>query len=459
MDMNKDLNINYIKYGIILVVIVIISIGSTLAYYSWGSTANTNFSIEVLADVIRIMYDGGPDITGANLFPTDDKENDGIKKEITVSVDRYSEYASYNLYLDLKTLPDALTVLPNGQKNQSFRYEFYRGNTLINSGDFGKPMTTTSTCTKNNTNHIVLVSNVTPTTTPVTYTLYIWIDGENYENPDIMMNQSFEFTLHADGENVTDGTSISGGSGGSGGTTLALGDYVSYTPTKTSATVNKAQTGYTGTQAAIKPSELKLWRVLEVNADGTVDLISEYVSSTVVYFQGLTGYKNYVGELNRLASQYETSGITVGSRYFGYNNQTEFITDTSKFVNPPPWTVSTSDNSNESSGGGDILYLKDFNQLNTALGTRVAYKVGTTTATTYLMASRDYYYSSSTSYFWYGRCVNTSGAANRNFLYYYNKTSFNTFNYSYALRPIVTLGSGLQYTGEGTSGSPYVIAS
>ena len=140
-----------------------------------------------------ISYDAGPDITGVGLYPTDDKE-DGVKKEIIVSVDKYSPYASYNIYLDLKTLPEEL-------KDESFRYAFYNGSTVIKSGSI---MDTTSTCTKNSTNHIILVSNVTPTITEVKYTLYLWIDGVNYTNPNDMMNKTFSFTLHADGINLTD---------------------------------------------------------------------------------------------------------------------------------------------------------------------------------------------------------------------------------------------------------------
>ena len=106
--------------------------------------------------------------------------------------------------------------------------------------------------------------------------------------------------------------------------TLALGDYISYTPSKTSYTTDTTYTGYTSTQT-INPSELNLWRVIAINGDGTVDIISEDVSSVEVYFRGQTGYQNLVGYLNVLASQYETTGVTVGSRYFGYNGQTEFM--------------------------------------------------------------------------------------------------------------------------------------
>ena len=245
-------------------------------------------------------------------------------------------------------------------------------------------------------------------------------------------------------------------------TTLAPGDYVSYTPAKTSYTTDTSKTGYTSTQT-INPSELNLWRVLSINGDGTVDIISEYLSSTDVYFSGKEGYKNLVGYLNVLASQYETSGVTVGSRHFGYSNQTEYITSDTYFVNPAPWTCSTGGSCSpkpddyEAYGGGDTGYLDDYNLVNTVLGTRVANRVGETYESYYWMASRYYFYSSATSYRWTARNVNTSGSSSYNSLYYYSSSSFNTSNASRALRPIVRLKSGLSYSGVGNKNYPMEI--
>ncbi|MDD5827030.1 MAG: hypothetical protein PUD25_04605 [Bacilli bacterium] len=239
--------------------------------------------------------------------------------------------------------------------------------------------------------------------------------------------------------------------------TLALGDYVQMTPTKSSYTTDTSKTGYTSTQT-INPQELNLWRVIKINDDGTVEMISEHVSSTAVYFQGQTGYQNLVGYLNVLASQYENSTYTKGSRYFGYNGQTEYITDTSKFVNPAPWTSSTGSSTVESQGGGDTLYATDYNLVNTVLATKVATKPNSASGSDYWMASRDYYYSSSTSYGWYGRSVDASGANNIIYLYRYSSSSFSTDNDSNSLRPIVVLKSGLKYYGVGTEDYPMEIS-
>ena len=243
--------------------------------------------------------------------------------------------------------------------------------------------------------------------------------------------------------------------------TLALGDYVSYTPTKTSYTTNTSKTGYTSTQT-INPSELNLWRVLSINGDGTVDIISEYVSSTNVYFSGQEGYKNYIGYLNVLASQYETSGVTVGSRHFGYSNQTEYITSDAYFVNPAPWTCSTGrtctpdPDDYEAYSGGDTGYLDDYYLVNTVLGTRVANKVGGS-ASNYWMASREYYYNSAARYYWNARGVYSSGSNSSSNLYSYVGSGFVTSSSYNALRPIVRLKSGLSYSGVGNKDYPMEI--
>ena len=237
-----------------------------------------------------------------------------------------------------------------------------------------------------------------------------------------------------------------------------VGDYVKMTPTLTSYTTDTSKTGYTSTQT-INPSELNLWRVLKVNSDGTMEMISEYTSSTSVYFKGKVGYQNFVGYLNVIASKYENSKYTKGSRYVGYNGQTEYITNTSKIDSTTaPWTSSTGSSTTESLGGGDTLYESDYNLIQTVLGTRKANKVRTATATYYWLASRNYDYYSSTYWDFSGRNISTSGNINGSSLYYYDSGSFNTRSRYYALRPIVILKSGITYTPAlGTSDDPFVL--
>ena len=186
-------------------------------------------------------------------------------------------------------------------------------------------------------------------------------------------------------------------------------------------------------------------------------MISEHVSSTDVYFSGLTGYQNLVGYLNVLANQYENSTYTIDSRYFGFNGQTVYITDTSKFTNPAPWTSLTGSSIVESQGGGDTLYTTDYNLIKTVLGTRVATKPGSSSNSSYWIASRYYNFSPLTSYYWNERNVSSAGSNGSNNLYGYDSLGFSMSNSNYSLRPIVVLKSGLKYSGVGTEDYPMEI--
>lgn len=239
---------------------------------------------------------------------------------------------------------------------------------------------------------------------------------------------------------------------------LEIGDYVSLTPTLSSYTTQTSYTGYSSTQT-INPQELNLWRVIKINDDGTAEIISEHVSSTAIYFSGLTGYKNLVGYLNILASKYENSDYTVNSRSFGYNSQTEYISanESTYFNTTPPWTSSTGLNTEEEYGGGDTLYTDDYNLIDGILGTNVATDINGTQKT-YWIASRYYYYYSSIYYYWYGRYMNTSGYVSSNSLYSFIGSSLSSSSSSSAIRPILTLKSGLKYSGVGSEEYPMEVS-
>ncbi len=242
----------------------------------------------------------------------------------------------------------------------------------------------------------------------------------------------------------------------SGISSFRIGDYIKMTPTNTSYTIPSTITGH-GDQT-INPSELNLWRVIRNNSDGTIDMVSEYVSSKEVQFTGLKGYLNLVGGLNLIAKQYENSNYTISSRHTGYFKQTETITNTSKInQTSAPWTVNTTDNSNESLGGGDINYMIDLSLIYYATGRFNAYKVGTTTQTSYWLASRNFRYNWSQVWYFQGRYVDNN--ANHEAIYYYNQgTFYNNELLNISIRPIVTLKAGLKSSsGDGTLNNPYIL--
>jgi len=174
---------------VVLVIAVIVS--GTYAYYVWTTSDSDTTKIVAGIGAATVTFDGGSDIN-ANLRPVSDKSK-GIIKNISVKGDTTG--LVFNMYLDI-------TSIDTGLKDESFRYELYKGTTKVKEGNFSDSYLTsnTVTCTKNNTNHIVLLTNESISTSKTQYTLYIWIDGANYTNPNTMMNKTFSFKLHADGE-------------------------------------------------------------------------------------------------------------------------------------------------------------------------------------------------------------------------------------------------------------------
>ena len=187
--MNKKKKI-FLITGISLLVLIAI-VGGTYAWYVWTTSDSDTTKIVAGVGAATVTFDGGSDIN-ASLRPVSDKSK-GIVKNISVKGDTTG--LVFNMYLDI-------TSIDTGLKDESFRYELYKGTTKVKEGNFSDSYLTsnTVTCTKNNTNHIVLLTNESISTSKTSYTLYIWIDGANYTNPNTMMNKTFSFKLHADGE-------------------------------------------------------------------------------------------------------------------------------------------------------------------------------------------------------------------------------------------------------------------
>ena len=186
---NNKAKIYMISSLVVLVIAVIVS--GTYAYYVWTTSDSDTTKIVAGIGAATVTFDGGSDIS-ANLRPVSDKSK-GIVKNISVKADTTG--LVFNMYLDI-------TSIDTGLKDESFRYELYKGTTKVKEGNFSDSYLTsnTVTCSKNNTNHIVLLTNESISTSKTQYTLYIWIDGANYTNPNTMMNKTFSFKLHADGE-------------------------------------------------------------------------------------------------------------------------------------------------------------------------------------------------------------------------------------------------------------------
>ena len=171
----KEKRIIYLIMGVSSILILLI--GITTAWFEWKSEIDTNVTFNVSG--LNITYEGEPTVIKGNLYPTMYMNNtDNIIHNFSLVTTSNIEIYS-KISLEIITLPDEL-------KHESFRWNLYKDSTQISSGSFQNATVGTN---------ILLSSNETITTTKSNYTLYIWIDGEHYDNPLTMSGKTFEFKL------------------------------------------------------------------------------------------------------------------------------------------------------------------------------------------------------------------------------------------------------------------------
>ena len=173
----------YKLYMIIGISSLVLSIGTTFAYYIWKSSTNAIVNLNICTPTIT--FAGGSTINGVDMIPVLTKE-DGTIKEIEVKKNSTCHRdVTMNLYLELTTFPTELA-------ESSFVYELYKNSETmaIASGNFSN---------KEQGNTITLLSNQILNTSKDTYTLYIYIDG-NVDNPSTMAGKNFLFKLWGSGE-------------------------------------------------------------------------------------------------------------------------------------------------------------------------------------------------------------------------------------------------------------------
>ncbi len=183
------------KFIIGVILLLLLMIGGTYAYYKWSSSDNMNVNVKI--DGGTVTFDGGTNIT-STIMPTATKE-EGIKKDITVKASK--EGVTINLYMDLTTIPSEL-------KEKSFEYEiYYNGTTLVKKGNFGVYNSNTNTsgisyATSGVTTLTLFTGRDVSTSNTDKYTLYLWFNGKDYTNPNTMQSKKISFDLYATGENA-----------------------------------------------------------------------------------------------------------------------------------------------------------------------------------------------------------------------------------------------------------------
>ena len=175
------------KFIIGVILLLLLMIGGTYAYYKWSSSDNMNVNVKI--DGGTVTFDGGTNIT-STIMPTATKE-EGIKKDITVKASK--EGVTINLYMDLTTIPSEL-------KEKSFEYEiYYNGTTLVKKGNFGVYNSNTNTsgisyATSGVTTLTLFTGRDVSTSNTDKYTLYLWFNGKDYTNPNTMQSKNYHLT-------------------------------------------------------------------------------------------------------------------------------------------------------------------------------------------------------------------------------------------------------------------------
>ncbi len=173
----------YKLYMILGIIVLVLSVGSSFAYYIWKSTSNALVSLNVCTPTIT--FAGGSTINGVDMIPVLTKEEGTIKDIEVKKNSTCNRDVTMNLYLELTTFPTELS-------DSSFKYELYKNSETmaIASGNFAN---------KKEGDTITLLSNQILNTSKDTYTLYIYIDG-NVDNPSTMAGKNFLFKLWGSGE-------------------------------------------------------------------------------------------------------------------------------------------------------------------------------------------------------------------------------------------------------------------
>ena len=173
----------YKLYMILGIIVLVLSVSSSFAYYVWKSTSNAVVSLNVCTPTVR--FAGGSTINGVDMIPVLTKEEGTIKDIEVKKNSTCNRDVTMNLYLELTTFPTELA-------ESSFVYELYKNSETmaIASGNFSN---------KEQGNTITLLSNQILNTSKDTYTLYIYIDG-NVDNPSTMAGKNFLFKLWGSGE-------------------------------------------------------------------------------------------------------------------------------------------------------------------------------------------------------------------------------------------------------------------
>lgn len=172
-----------ILYIVIVLLLTIITVGSTYAYFYATSKSNVSTN----SHNFEVIYNGGTAIDKPlNLVKT---KEEGVNTTVNIGVDTDSVLVKANLYINIEEITEAIAT-------EAFIWEVYKvsetGESRVNWGTFDE---------KQNDDKVYIVTNYQLSTEITSFKVYIWLNG--YIAGNEAVGAKFKGYIGAETENFT----------------------------------------------------------------------------------------------------------------------------------------------------------------------------------------------------------------------------------------------------------------
>ena len=331
------MNKNKIYMYIGLFILLVSTVGSigTYALFTWSSTDNTSVTLSI-GELADVTFNAGPDIKVNNLSPVYNY-TDGESTTFSITnKDTSGSTLRYTVNIDINKIDTPLV-------SKDFKYKLISGTNIISEGDFSTAIEGSS----------INIAASIMSSTKVNFTLYLYIDGNMKNNPNIM-NQTFtskinvgvtegdpalttltNLGLSVDTSHTPDFTTVSGNSGikydsDNNQTATGLGDNTNGVY-KTEDDLGNSYYFRGDVQNNYVYFAKNWFRIIRINGDGTIRMIytsnpndsssSEYLNKNNYNYHG--GHNNHEYDNAYVGYMYGTIGSsTYEATHTNTNNST-----------------------------------------------------------------------------------------------------------------------------------------
>lgn len=183
-----------IAYIFVLLIVAIITIGSTYAFFT-ASITEDPFTSQT--HQLEVIYTGDTAISGGLDLVRD--KTGGHHREVSIGLSENSVGAAANLYIHVESITSTLAT-------EALTWEIYKKvnnqEELVKTGTFvdcGAIDATKSKCTAGK--RIYMITGLELTTTPQSFVVYIWLNGEKAGNE--VIGATFKGYIGAETENIS----------------------------------------------------------------------------------------------------------------------------------------------------------------------------------------------------------------------------------------------------------------